>query len=208
MWHCPLVRYALWASPVRSGPTSHAMLCPLTPTTNLFRSPFTRTFPSCLVGVEREKRSGISHGGEQTSCFETNGLICENGAMLHQLVLSCGNQSWHKHGGHIPSTPTLPPLAAARTGEIRGSAQATTGDHAKKTEGKLSRSSQTASHWELGVFPKQHRPQRASLGTCTVPGTALVPKCHGEGKGGPKEHGCQCLADCVLTRGRQSSVTP
>lgn len=90
----------------------------------------------------------------QRSCFKTNGFVSKNGAMLHQPGLSCGNQSWHKHGGHTPSTPNLPPMAAARTGEIRGSAQATTRDHAKKTEGKLSGTSQMASCRELGVFPK------------------------------------------------------
>lgn len=139
--------------------------------------------------------------------------LAENRAMLHQPRFSHGNQSWHKHGGlvageHIPSTPALPPPAAARTGEMWGLTQATAGDCANKTEGKLSGSSRTASHWELGVFLREHRPPQASPGTCTIPGTALVPKCRDKGGRSPEEHGCQRLASRVLTRRRQSLTTP
>lgn len=53
----------------RICPAAHAEPCLPTPTTISFRFPFTGTFPSFPVGVDGEKRSGISHGGEQKELF-------------------------------------------------------------------------------------------------------------------------------------------
>lgn len=44
------------------------------------------------------------------------------------------------------------------------------------------RSKQTALHRELGVFPRPYHPPQECPGIFTIPGTALVPKCHNKGK--------------------------
>lgn len=165
-----------------------------------------------------KKRSRISHGGEQkefssTKWIRFRGTSPRTPATLCQPCFSHRNQSQHKCGGLVdgepfPSTPALPPPAAARTAEIWGLAQATARDHANKTEGKPSGSSRTALQRELGVFPRHSCAPQASPGTCTVPGTVLVPKWRNKGKRGPEEQACQRLANRVLTRRRQSLITP
>lgn len=159
---------------------AHAQPCPPTPTSISLQSHSTRTFPSHSCRGWWRKTPHVHMAENKRSCFEPNGFIFDKNRAPAQESVQ------HKHGGfadkeHVPCTPNLPSLAAARMGQIWGLGQGKDGNHTDKTKGKAKIQAK-ALHWERRVFPRSYHPPQKFPNIFTVPGTALVPKCHDKGK--------------------------
>lgn len=119
----------------------------------------------------------------------------------------------HNHGGfadkeHTPSTPTLPPLAAARRGEIWGLAQAKRWKSRQQNQGTTQDPSKRHCTGSSG-FSRDHTIlHKNSQASSPFLARLLCQNAVIKEKHGHKEHGCQRLANRVLSRRRQSFPIP